>query len=161
MTSKTTITPPAAIAAIGLGNMGIPMANCLLKAGFLVTGFDMSVAACEKFAAGGGQIAATAADAVRQADVIITLLPDGKIVRAVLEPLKAVMKAGTVVMEMSSSDPIKTEELGKRFIAAGFEFIDAPISGGVKRATDGSLAIMVGGDASTIDRVNDVLSAMG
>jgi 3-hydroxyisobutyrate dehydrogenase len=62
---------------------------------------------------------------------------------------------------MSSSDPIGTQELGSSLIAAGFKFIDAPISGGVKRATDGTLAIMVGGDGATIDRLDALLSAMG
>jgi len=161
MTSTKTIAPPAAIAVIGLGNMGIPMAACLLKAGFRVTGFDLSQAARDLFAKAGGQIATSAADAVKGAAVVITLLPDGNIVRAVLEPLLAQIEPGTIVLEMSSSDPIKTEELGKSFIAAGIAFIDAPISGGVKRATNGTLAIMVGGDASTIDRADAVLSAMG
>jgi len=141
----------ASIAFIGLGNMGLPMAACLLKAGFQVTGFDLSEAARAKFQAAGGRVAATASDAAKTADVVITLLPDGKIVRAVLEPLKKGFKPGAIIVDMSSSDPIGTQELGNSLIAAGFEFIDAPISGGVKRATDGTLAIMVGGDGATID----------
>jgi 3-hydroxyisobutyrate dehydrogenase-like beta-hydroxyacid dehydrogenase len=73
------ITPPAAVTVIGLGNMGVPMAACLLKAGFQVTGFDLSEAARAKFQAAGGRVAATVSDAVKTADVVITLLPDGKI----------------------------------------------------------------------------------
>jgi 3-hydroxyisobutyrate dehydrogenase len=155
------ITPPAAVTVIGLGNMGVPMAACLLKAGFPVTGFDLSEAARAKFQAAGGRVAATLSDAVKTADVVITLLPDGKIVRAVLEPLKKGFKPGAVIVDMSSSDPIGTQELGSSLIAAGFKFIDAPISGGVKRATDGTLSIMVGGDGATIDRLDALLSAMG
>jgi len=159
--SMDAITPPAAITVIGLGTMGIPMATCLLRAGFQVTGFDLSEAARAKFQAAGGRVAATAPDAVKSADVVITLLPDGKIVRAVLEPLKDSLKRGAIVVEMSSSDPIGTQALGRSLIAAGHPFIDAPVSGGVKRATDGTLAIMVGGDGATIDRVGPLLSAMG
>jgi 3-hydroxyisobutyrate dehydrogenase len=155
------ITPPAAVTVIGLGNMGVPMAACLLKAGFQVMGFDLSEAARAKFQAAGGRVAATASDAVKMADVVITLLPDGKIVRAVLEPLKKGFKPGAVIVDMSSSDPIGTQELGNSLIAAGLKFIDAPISGGVKRATDGTLSIMVGGDRATIDRLDALLSAMG
>jgi 3-hydroxyisobutyrate dehydrogenase len=161
MTAKPAIHPPAPIAVIGLGNMGIPMGACLIRAGYQVTGFDLSAAAREAFRAAGGRVATDAAEAVKAAEVVITLLPDGKIVRAALEPLKKDIKPGAVIMEMSSSEPIATRELGHGFIAAGFEFIDAPVSGGVKRATDGTLAIMVGGDAGTIERVNGVLSAMG
>jgi 3-hydroxyisobutyrate dehydrogenase len=161
MAAKPAITPPASIAVIGLGNMGIPMANCLTKAGFRVIGFDASNGALQKFIAAGGRVAASGAEAVRTADVVITLLPDGKIVRVVLDSLKNDIKPGAVIIEMSSSDPIGTQDLGKAFIAAGHEVIDAPVSGGVKRATDGSLAIMVGGEAATIDRVIAVLSALG
>ena len=159
--SKPPIKPPASIGVIGLGNMGIPMSACLIRAGFKVSGFDQSDAARERFAAAGGAAALTAEDAVKNADVVITLLPDGKIVRTVLEKLKSALKSGTIIIEMSSSEPLGTAELGKTFIDAGHEFIDAPISGGVRKATDGTLAIMVGGEASTIDRVEAVLGAMG
>ena len=155
------IVPPAAVAVLGLGNMGMPMANRLIQAGFKVTGFDLSEAARQRFAAGGGAVAGDANAAVKTADVVITLLPDGKAVQAALEGIQKSLKAGCIVMEMSSSEPIGTRTLGERFIAAGFGFIDAPVSGGVKRATDGSLAIMVGGDEGTIDCVKALLDAMG
>lgn len=161
MSAKPAIKPPATIAVIGLGNMGIPMAMCLSRAGFNVTGFDMAEGARKKFAEAGGKVAASGEDAVKTADVVITLLPDGKIVRAALDKLRGSLKPGAVVIEMSSSEPLGTAELGKTFIDAGFEFIDAPVSGGVKRAIDGTLAIMTGGEPATIDRVEAVLSAMG
>jgi 3-hydroxyisobutyrate dehydrogenase len=161
MSTKPAIVPPAAVAVIGLGNMGVPMANRLVQAGFKVTGFDLSEAAREKFAAAGGAISKDAIEAVKNADVVITLLPDGKIVKAALEGVRKSLKAGCVIMEMSSSEPVATRTLGESFMTEGHEFIDAPISGGVKRATDGSLAIMVGGADSTIDRVSALLNAMG
>jgi predicted dinucleotide-binding enzyme len=98
--STNATTPPAAVTVIGLGNMGLPMAACLLKAGFQVTGFDLSEAARAKFQAAGGRVAATASDAAKTADVVITLLPDGKIVRAVLEPLKKGFKPGAIIVDM-------------------------------------------------------------
>lgn len=155
------IAPPAGIAVIGLGNMGRPMSACLTRAGFLVTGFDLSASAREQFAAEGGNVALSGADAVAKASAVITLLPDGKIVRAALESLKPSLVPGTVIIDMSSSAPIGTRELGEEMIAAGFEFVDAPVSGGVRRAVDGTLAIMVGGAGSTIDRVDLLLGAMG
>ena len=161
MNSKSAINPPAAVCVIGLGNMGVPMANRLIGAGFKVTGFDLSDAARKRFSEGGGTTAGDANSAASDADVVITLLPDGNAVRTALDGLKRQLKQGSVMMEMSSSDPIGTRSLGEAFISAGFEFIDAPVSGGVKRATDGSLAIMVGGDENSINRVAPLLNAMG
>ena len=161
MNAKPAIVPPAAIAVIGLGNMGVPMGACLVRAGYRVTGYDLSQTARQKFADAGGTFATDGADAVKSADVVITLLPDGKAVQAALGSLQKSLKPGCVVIDMSSSEPLGTRALAQSFIAAGFEFIDAPVSGGVKRAVDGTLAIMAGGDAATIDRVEPVLKAMG
>ena len=155
------ISPPANITVIGLGNMGRPMSACLTRAGYDVTGFDMSEAARDRFMADGGKAAATAEAAVASAAAVITLLPDGKIVRAALDAIKAYLRPGTVIIDMSSSAPLGTKKLGEELIAAGFEFIDAPVSGGVKRAIDGTLAIMAGGARSSIDRADPILAAMG
>jgi 3-hydroxyisobutyrate dehydrogenase len=155
------ITPPANIAVIGLGNMGQPMAACLARAGFHVVGYDASPDACAKFSAAGGKVAPSAADAVSKAAVVVTLLPDGKIVRKAVEGIRPHLATGTVVIDMSSSAPVGTKQLGEELIASGFEFIDAPVSGGVKRATDGTLAIMVGGDIRTLEKARPVLDAMG
>ena len=81
--------------------------------------------------------------------------------RAAIEGFKAKLATGTVIIDMSSSAPIGTRALGEELIAAGLEFIDAPVSGGVKRAIDGTLAIMAGGDGATIDRADTMLNAMG
>ena len=156
------IAPPAAVALIGLGNMGRPMAARLVGAGFTVRGFDNAAEMRERAAAEAGAVAAASlGEAVAGADAVVTMLPTGKIVRAVLEAAKPHLKPGAVVIDMSSSEPLATRALGEELIAAGFGFVDAPVSGGVKRAVDGSLAIMAGGDAATIDRIEPLLAAMG
>lgn len=155
------INPPAKVAVIGLGNMGRPMAACLARAGYRVAGFDTSAEARSRHSEAGGNSAANAADAVAGAAAVITLLPDGKVVRAAIEGIMSRLAPGMVVIDMSSSAPLGTRALGEVLTAAGIEFIDAPVSGGVKRAIDGSLAIMAGGDAATIDRAASVLNAMG
>jgi 3-hydroxyisobutyrate dehydrogenase len=161
MTAYSAIVPPAAVAVIGLGNMGVPMGMRLIKAGFAVTGFDLSEAARRNFAGAGGQIADDGPAAVSAADVVITLLPNGKIVREAVNALREHLKPTAILVDMSSSDPIGTRALGEELIAAGYAFVDAPVSGGVRRAADGTLAIMVGGDNSTIDRIAALLGAMG
>jgi 3-hydroxyisobutyrate dehydrogenase len=161
VSNSAAINPPAKIAVIGLGNMGRPMAACIARAGYQVVGFDTFAEARAKYAEAGGTSAATVDEAVKDAAAVITLLPDGKIVRAAVEGFKAKLAPGTVVIDMSSSAPMGTRALGEELIAAGLAFIDAPVSGGVKRAVDGTLAIMAGGDGKTIDRADPVLNAMG
>jgi 3-hydroxyisobutyrate dehydrogenase len=161
MTARPAIVPPAAVTVVGLGNMGLPMAMRLVGAGFTVTGFDIAEAARRKFDAGGGRTEATLAAAVATADVVITLLPNGKVVRDAVTGMGPHLKPGSILVDMSSSDPIGTRKLGEELIAAGFEFVDAPVSGGVKRAANGTLAIMIGGGAATIDRIAALLAAMG
>ncbi len=119
MNATDQIVPPAPIAVIGLGNMGVPMAACLVKAGYAVTGFDLSAAARERFASVGGKSAASVAAAVGGAKVVITLLPNGKIVREAVDALRPHLAPGTIVIEMSSSAPLGTRKLGEELIAAG------------------------------------------
>ncbi len=155
------VRPPAAVAVVGLGNMGRPMAASLMRAGYAVTGYDLSPAARERFVPAGGRAAADMAGAVARAAVVIALLPDGKAVRAAVSEMQPHLSPGTIVIDMSSSAPLGTRALGAELNAAGFAFIDAPVSGGVKRAVDATLAVMAGGDAAVIDRVEPVLAAMG
>lgn len=156
------LAPPATVAIIGLGNMGRPMAACLLRAGYTVTGHDAAEGARRQFTEETGASApGTLAEAVAKADAVITMLPNGAIVREVLEAMRPHLRPGTTVIEMSSSEPVATSRIGAAMTAAGFGFIDAPVSGGVKRAVDGTLAIMAGGDGATIDRVEPILKAMG
>ena len=161
MTAKPAIVPPAAVAVIGLGNMGVPMGARLIKAGFAVTGFDLLETARKNFVNAGGRTANDVASVVASAEVVVTLLPNGKIVREAVSSLRLHLRPTAILVDMSSSDPIGTRKLGEEFIAAGYEFVDAPVSGGVKRAADGTLAIMVGGNVATIDRIGALLAAMG
>lgn len=161
MTKKPTVIPPQAIALIGLGNMGVPMGACLIRAGYAVRGFDVAEDARKRFVALGGRVADSLAAAAASAEVVITLLPDGKIVRRVIDGMRSHLRPQSIIVDMSSSEPIGTRTLGESLIAAGVEFVDAPVSGGVKRATDGTLAIMVGGNSTSIDRIEPMLNAMG
>jgi 3-hydroxyisobutyrate dehydrogenase len=160
--SQGVVEPPAEVAFIGLGNMGEPMAARLVGAGYEVRGFDNSAEARERVAKTTGLAAAdTLEEAVSGAGAVVTMLPTGKVVRAVVEAMRGSLAPGTVVVDMSSSAPIATRALGGELVSAGFAFVDAPVSGGVKRAVDGTLAIMVGGDDRAIDRVEPLLKAMG
>jgi 3-hydroxyisobutyrate dehydrogenase len=158
---KPPIVPPAAVTVVGLGNMGVPMGARLVTARFAVTGFDIAEAARRRFELAGGRTAADVVAAVAAADVIITLLPNGKVVREAVMSMRPHLKPASVLVDMSSSDPLGTRSLGEELVAAGFEFVDAPVSGGVKRAVNGTLAIMVGGAVATIERIGAVLAAMG
>ncbi|AWB22014.1 NAD(P)-dependent oxidoreductase [Methylobacterium currus] len=152
----------ARIAFLGLGKMGLPMASRLVAAGWMVAGFDPSPAAAEAFVAAGGRAAASAREAADGASVVVTMLPDGKAVRAVLtgpDGVASCLAPGAIVIDMSSSAPVGTRDLARELAGAGVVLIDAPVSGGVKRAVDGSLAIMVGGDKA--DAVRPLLDCMG
>jgi 3-hydroxyisobutyrate dehydrogenase len=151
---------------IGVGNMGWPMAACLVKAGFPVRINDSRREVANNFVQ---QIGGTAPDTLRQlaaeSDVVVTMLPTSVIVERVLtggdDNIFSGMKPGTVVIEMSSGVPSVTQILAEKVAALGGHMIDAPVSGGVPRAKTGQLAIMVGGEASIIDKAMPVLSAMG
>jgi 3-hydroxyisobutyrate dehydrogenase len=151
---------------VGVGNMGWPMAACLVRAGYPVLINDSRREVANNFVQ---QIGGTAPDSLRQlaqgSDVLVTMLPTSAIVAAVLgsgdDNLLAGMKPGTVVIEMSSGIPSMTQELAEKVTALGGHMIDAPVSGGVPRAKTGDLAIMAGGEGAVIDRVMPVLSAMG
>jgi 3-hydroxyisobutyrate dehydrogenase len=152
------------IAFLGLGKMGSPMARRLHEAGAPVVGFDPVEPTRLAFAAAGGAVASTAREAVSGADVLITMLPNGKAVRAALlrgEPLVVHCAANAIVIDMSSSAPVGTRELADELAGRGVHLLDAPVSGGVKRALDGSLAIMVGGPPEVIAKVRPLLETMG
>jgi len=142
--------------------MGLPMSRRLLAAGYDVTGVDPSADARAAFAAGGKASDAPQADAMR--DVVVTMLPNGRIVQDVLtgpNGCAARLPAGAVVIDMSSSAPTDTLALAAQLAKLGVALVDAPVSGGVKRAVDGSLAIMAGGAAADVERVRPILEAMG
>ncbi|WP_420104021.1 NAD(P)-dependent oxidoreductase [Bosea sp. (in: a-proteobacteria)] len=158
------LAAPATIAFIGLGQMGLPMARRLIAAGFSVRGADPAEAARAALVEAGGSAFSAAKQAVAGADAVITMLPTGRIVReALLGPggAAAALSEGTPVIDMSSSAPTDTVSLAAELSPMGLVLLDAPVSGGVKRAIDGSLAIMVGGPAEAVERVRPVLEAMG
>jgi 3-hydroxyisobutyrate dehydrogenase len=163
----TPLAPPATIAFIGLGMMGRPMATRLVEAGFRLRVFDVSQKAVSDFVGAHPAALATASAkaAAQGASALITMLPDGKIVRqAVLEGRDAAvdgLEPGALVLDMSSSNPVDTQKLARDLAGRGLALLDAPVSGGVKRAVDGSLSIMVGGGAADLERARPVFGAMG
>ena len=159
------------IAFIGIGAMGTPMTGNLARAGYPLVVFDLDSARTASLAKthAGIRIADNPADAGAAADIIITMLPDGKAVRAALcgkddnfhACLLEKAKPGAIVIDMSSSSPMGTRELGAALAKRGFPFIDAPVSGGVKGATAATLAIMAGGDVAIYEQVKPVLEKLG
>lgn len=144
------------IGFVGLGNMGTPMAGHLIDAGFHVRGYDVSDAARTSF---GGHAVDTLAAAVTGADVVILMLPNSDIVEHVVA--EAPLTAGTTVVDMSSSEPLRTRALAERLAGNDVTLVDAPVSGGVARARTGKLTIMAGGKESTLAELADVFAPMG
>lgn len=139
------------VAFIGLGLMGSLMTANLAKAGFRVRSYDLN----------GKGNCNSAAEAARGAEIVITMVPDGKAVRqAVLAALPGIAPR-SIVIDMSSSDPATTRELGALLKKNGIHMLDSPVSGAKAKAADGTLALMVGGDAALLERARPVLSAMG
>ncbi|MEZ5855829.1 MAG: NAD(P)-dependent oxidoreductase [Hyphomicrobiaceae bacterium] len=160
---------PQRIGLVGVGNMGAPMARCLVKSGHPVMLYDTRAAVVEPLVAETDLFSA-APDLPtlgRQCNVVVTMLPDSKVVRraAMGEDGKggfaSTLARGSVVVDMSSSYPLDTVKLGEELAARGVALVDAPVSGGVPRAVTGELAIMVGGNAAEIDRIAPMLEAMG
>ncbi|MEJ0077754.1 MAG: NAD(P)-dependent oxidoreductase [Alphaproteobacteria bacterium] len=155
------------IGFIGIGNMGRPMAANLVKGGYQVVVYDLDGKRAREAAAGiGAKAAETLADLGKQADAIITMLPTGKEVRVCLFEAEAGALAnnlpkGALVIDMSSSDPVGSRATHADCAKRGLAFVDAPVSGGVPRATDGTLAIMIGGDVAAVDAAKPVLAKMG
>jgi 3-hydroxyisobutyrate dehydrogenase len=164
------ITPRTSrIGFIGIGNMGESMAANLVAAGWQVQVYDVDPAKGEKFMTEyGGQRASNLEELGRMCDVVITMVPDGKIVRRVLlgeggagDRVLAKAARGTLIIDMSSSSPVGTRELGSELEALGIRFLDAPVSGGVRGAAAGKLAIMIGGCRALAAECDDLLAPMG
>jgi 3-hydroxyisobutyrate dehydrogenase len=147
------------IGFIGLGNMGLPMAANLVKAGFLVRGFD--VAPVQAAADAGIVLAATAQDAVRDVDMVVTMLPNGKLVREVYDDILAEAAPGTLFIDSSTIDVASARIAHDAAAKAGHVALDAPVSGGVGGAVAGTLTFMAGGEAEVFARAQPVLAAMG
>jgi 3-hydroxyisobutyrate dehydrogenase len=155
----------ATIGFIGLGNMGAPMAANLVKAGHVVTGYDLSPAALEALAKAGGKIAASAADAARGASVIITMLPAGEHVRDVYLHQGGLIEVTAaerpLLIDCSTIDVDSARAVTAAAEAAGLAMLDAPVSGGTAGAHNGTLTFMVGGTEEAFARGKPVLEAMG
>ncbi len=152
----------AKIAFIGLGNMGGPMAANLAKAQHQVMAFDLSSSAVDAAVDKGAKKAASAAEAVKGAEIVVTMLPAGKHVREVYEKdvLPNVAK-GTLLIDCSTIDVESARHVGALAQKAGLEMIDAPVSGGVGGATAGTLTFMVGGSEPAFAKAKPVLEKMG
>lgn len=148
------------IAFIGLGNMGGPMAANLVKAGHSVTGFDFADDAIATAKANGITIAPSGKAAVADAEVVITMLPAGKHVVSVYEEICPVIAKRALLVDCSTIDIESAQQAHGMAKDAGLLSVDAPVSGGVMGATNGTLAFMIGGETAALDRAEPVLEPM-
>ena len=144
------------IGFIGLGNMGGPMAANLAAAGHDVTGFDMATVNVEDVT-----LAASGAEAAADADVVITMLPNGQILRSVAEEIIPAMKAGAGFVDCSTVDVESARAVAEQAAAAGLLPVDAPVSGGIGGAAGGSLTFMAGGSADAFEKAKPLFDIMG
>ena len=154
----------SSIGFIGLGNMGLPMAKNLVAAGHHVTGFDLSQAALTELAAAGGHVAQTAGQAVAAAEVVVSMLPAGRHVETVYsgdDGVLATAPAGALLIDSSTIDVDTARRVAAAAQVAGFDMVDAPVSGGVGGAAAGSLTFMVGGSAEAFAKAKPILEIMG
>lgn len=152
------------VAFLGLGNMGLPMALNLVKAGHQVRGFDLVQTQLDALKAGGGIPALSPPDAVLDADVIISMLPASRHVEALYlgdSGLLAVASPKTLLIDCSTISPKVSQAVAAQAKAKGFAMIDAPVSGGTAGAQAGTLTFMVGGDSVDLDRARPLLEKMG
>ena len=152
------------IAFIGVGNMGGPMARTLLKAGESVSAFDVSPAALKPVVQAGAAEAATALSAVKDAEIVITMLPAGQHVRSVFledESILTSARKDALLIDCSTIDMESARAVHSAAAKAGFDFLDAPVSGGVGGAEAGTLAFMCGGSEKSFGRAKPILEKMG
>ncbi len=157
---------PEQVGFVGMGNMGWPMAANVVKSGRQLTVYDRDADRSTRFAREHGCVAALTLAHLSSARVLITMLPTGHAVREVLLEesggLARHLQPNTLVIDMSSSDPVGTRELGRLLAIRGIALMDAPVSGAVPRARAATLAIMIGcDDRDTIARAKPLLSTMG
>ena len=162
--------PFGKIGFVGIGAMGTPMASNLSRAGYRLVIYDADPGRAALLAATHEvEVARNLPDLGAQSGTVITMLPDGKAVREVIcgendsfrNCVAAGLKAGSIVIDMSSSSPIGTRELGVRLEKRGVLFIDAPVSNGVRGAIAGTLSIMVGGDKALFERCKPLFEKLG
>ncbi|MEE8258729.1 MAG: 3-hydroxyisobutyrate dehydrogenase [Sphingomonadales bacterium] len=153
----------AKIGFIGLGNMGMPMAKNLIKAGHEVKAFDLSVAALDHGVEAGMSAAATVSEAASGVEVVVTMVPEGKHSRAVFlndDGVLASADAGTLLIDCSTIDVATARDINAAATGAGFEMVDAPVSGGVGGAEAATLTFMVGGTKGAFQKAEKILEPM-
>lgn len=154
------MTTATRIAFVGLGAMGWPMAARLVAAGHEVLVVDTQPGRADQFASEIGGVASTP-EAAAAVSVIVTMLPTSRQVEDTINVMRPALTKGTLVLEMTSGQPAVTRRLAEELALGGVMLVDAPVSGGVPRARDGTLAIMAGGDSAALDRAEPILLAMG
>ncbi len=153
-----------AVGFIGLGVMGAPMAANLVRAGFDVVGYNLSRAKVDELVEQGGRGAASVAEAVRDADIVVTMLPDSPDVEDVVLGADGVLanaKAGLLLIDMSTIEPATSSRVAEKAGESGVRVLDAPVSGGEQGAVEASLSIMVGGDAADFATAQPLFDAVG
>lgn len=151
------------VAIVGLGNMGMPMASRLIDAGYSVRGFDLNDTARIRLTEAGGAALDSAAAATSDAQTVILMLPDSAAVSAVVDELldAGALAKDTLVIDMSSSEPLATRTLYERLAHSDVRLVDAPVSGGVRGAEQATLTVMVGGDVADVSRAAPLLATFG
>ncbi|MFW3463385.1 2-hydroxy-3-oxopropionate reductase [Streptomyces microflavus] len=152
------------VAWIGLGIMGSPMSENLVKAGYDVTGYTLEQDKVDRLVAAGGTGASSIADAVRDADVVITMVPASPQVKAIAYGPEGILenaKRGALLVDMSSITPQTSVDLAKNAAEKGIRVLDAPVSGGEAGAIEAVLSIMVGGEQADFDAAKPLLEALG
>jgi 3-hydroxyisobutyrate dehydrogenase len=154
------------IGFVGLGVMGRPMASHLAAAGYALSLHDVAAGRAQGIAAtlAGAHAAATPVELAARSDIVITMVPNGAVVQSLLEGedgLLRGLRAGTLLLDTSSSEPWLTEATGRRLAAAGVAMVDAPVSGAEWGAQAAELVFMCGGDAGDLERVRPLLDCMG
>ncbi len=152
------------IGFVGLGIMGKPMLANLRKAGNELLAYDIVPALVDAVMGDGVERGASCKDVASRCEVLITMLPDGPQVEQAVLGLGGILEGarpGLILVDMSSISPIVSQKVGEACKEKGVEFLDAPVSGGEPKAIDGTLAIMVGGDQATFDKVSPLLRLMG
>jgi 3-hydroxyisobutyrate dehydrogenase len=149
------------IAFIGLGNMGLPMAANLVKAGFAVRGFDTAPGAAVAAGAAGIALVPAASGAAQDADAVVTMLPNGAILRKVYEEIVPAAKPGALFIDCSTVDVASARAAHEAAAKAGLQSVDAPVSGGVGGAAAATLTFMAGGAPEAFEAAKPVLAAMG
>jgi 3-hydroxyisobutyrate dehydrogenase len=152
------------IGFIGLGAMGLPMSKNVVRKGYAVTAYDIAKPRLDELVGFGAKAAASAKEVAEQSDIVITMVPSSPHAREAILGEKGVIKGiaqGAVVIDMSTIDPVTTREISAALAARGVKMLDAPVVRGVRGATEGTLAIYVGGAPEVFEKCKALLSAMG